>query len=120
MSTIARDLDLTSFMAVDDLINNLHIEQHKETAVYLITTNRRVAETILADEYDTPTSLNQDYVARILVQYGDDNYAVTTEYGEMFVDKEGFVKYMKSAKESLIVSLSVKNDLLKNLKLTII
>ena len=120
MSTIARDLDLTSFMAVDDLINNLHIEQHKETAVYLITTNRRVAETILADEYDTPTSLNQDYVARILVQYGDDNYAVTTEYGEMFVDKEGFVKYMKSAKESLIVSLSVKNDLMKNLKFTIV
>ena len=120
MSTIARDLDHTSFMAVDDLINNLHIEQHKETAVYLITTNRRVAETILADEYDTPTSLNQDYVARILVQYGDDNYAVTTEYGEMFVDKEGFVKYMKSAKESLIVSLSVKNDLMKNLKFTIV
>lgn len=120
MISLAKDFDLTSYIDVNNLIDSLHIEQKKETHICLTTTDKSVVETILTEEFDVPTILNVNGTARITIQYGDENYSILTDYGEMFVDKDGFIKFLKAGQNNVSGSLSIRNDLLKNIKFNIV
>lgn len=118
--SLAKDLSLTTYIDVCNLIDALNIEQTKETKVCLLTTNKEVVETILSEYFDISASLYVDSVAKVSVQYGDENYTAITEYGEMFVDKDGFVKVLGTRQNRIDCSLMTRNELLKNILLNII
>lgn len=118
--SLANDLNLTSYIDVSNLIDALNIEQVKETKVCLITTNKEVVETILSEYFDITASLCVDSVTKVSVQYGEENYTAITEYGEMFVDKEGFAKVLGTRQDRIDCSLITRNDLLKNIVWSII
>lgn len=118
--SLANDLNLNSYIELNNLIEALNIEQTKETKICLVTTNIEVVESILFEYFDIKASLIRDVVTQIHVQYGDENYTAITEYGEMFVNKEGFVKILNTRRDGIECSFMMHNKLLKNIILNII
>lgn len=118
--SLAEDLCLNQYMDISNLIEGLHIEQNKETKVYLITTNKEVVESILSDYYHILISLNSDIVIKITIQHGDDSYTVMTEYGEMLVDKDGLTGILGKSTKDVECSIMRREELYKNISLHII
>lgn len=56
--SLAKELGITSFIEVSNLIDNLHFEQNKETKVCLITTDKNVVEQILAENFNISSTIN--------------------------------------------------------------
>lgn len=118
--SLAKDLCLKQYIDVSNLIEGLDIEHNKEAKIYLITTNKEVVETILSDFYHIFISLNSDIVIRITAQYGDDSYTVITEYGEMSVDKDGFIGVLSKSSKDVECSIMRREKLYKNISFHII
>lgn len=118
--SFARDLCLGQFVDVNNLIEGLHIERNRENRTCLITTDKQVAGHVLSELYGLQVSLTGDNSVRISVKYGEDSYAAITDYGEMLIDKEGFVSYLNNSAKDIECSLAIRNELYKNIVLTII
>lgn len=118
--SLAEDLHLDQYIDVNNLIEGLHIEQNKKTIVCLITTDKQVAEYVLSEHFDISTSLCDDNVIRISVRYGEESYAATTNYGEMLIDKNGFVDFLKNCSKDVECSFTTHNELYKNILFTMI
>lgn len=118
--TLATDLGLTKYIAVDDLIEGLQIDQNKEVKVCLTITDKAVAEYVLRHELDIVACINSDCVVKVKAFYGPKNSTITTEYGELSVDDVLLSKVLASSRKDIECTIKVLNDSLKNLNLTII
>lgn len=81
--SLAEELGIISFIDISNLIDNLHIEQNKETKVCLITPDINVVEHIFAENFNLPTSINDDNVISISIEYGEERFSASTDYGEV-------------------------------------
>ena len=118
--SLAKDLCLTQYVDVSNLIDSLHIEQNKDTKICFVTTNKQVVESLLSEYYGILSSLNGNNVIKITIRYGDESYTVMTDYGEMLLDKEGFIKFLKKSSYNCQSSIMSHDDLYKNITLNII
>lgn len=118
--SLAKDLCLCQFIDVNNLIEGLHIEQNKELKVCLIATDKQVVEHVLAEQYGIPVSLCGESIIRISVKYGDGNYTAITDYGEILIDKDSFIGFINNSCRDIECSISICNELYKNLVFTII
>lgn len=118
--SLAKDLCLTQYIDVSNLIDSLHIEQNKDTKICFVTTNKQVVESLLSVYYGILSSLNGNNVIKITIRYGDESYTVMTDYGEMLLDKEGFIKFLKKSSHNCQSSIMSHDDLYKNITLNII
>ncbi len=117
---LATDLGLTKYIAVDKLMEGLQIGQNKVINVCVVTTDKEVAECVLRDDLALDARLCSDFVLKLKAGYGASDSTVVTEYGELSVDKDLLTKTLKSSKKDVECTLTVPNERLKNLCLTLI
>ena len=117
---LATDLGLTKYIAVENLIEGLQIGQNKEIIVFVVTTDKKVAECMLQDYLGIDAQLQSDCVLKVKARYGNFVYTIVNEYGELSVDKELLKKTISSNSKELKCEIEVVNDCLKNLNLRLI
>ena len=117
---LATDLGLTKYLAVDKLIEGLQISQNKEINVCVVTTDKEVAESVLQDDLGLTTRLYPNCVFKLHARYGSPNCTIATEYGELSVDKDLFSKTLSTSQKETECTMTVLNERLKNLNLTLI
>ena len=118
--TLATDLGLTQYIAIDSLIDGIQISQNKEINVCVVTTDRTVAEYILQHNLDIDAQLNSNYVLKLKARYGNLGYSIMTEYGELSIDKELLKENFTSSRKDVDCVVEVPNDRLKNLKFSLV
>ena len=118
--SLAEELGIISFIDISNLIDNLHIEQNKETKVCLITPDKNVVEHIFAENFNLPTSINDDNVISISIEYGEERFSASTDYGEVYINKDEFVWFLNKEQKFKKCSLHAKCERLKNITLRII
>lgn len=117
---LATDLGLTQYLAVDNLIDGLQIGQNKEINVCVVTTNKAVAEYILQNDLDIDAQLNSNDVLKLKACYGNPEYSIVTEYGELSIDKDLLKKTFISNRKKIECTVKIPNERLSNLRLTLI
>lgn len=118
--SLAEELGITSFIDISNLIDNLHIEQNKETKVCLITPDKNVVEHIFAENFNLPININDDNVISIFIEYGEERFSASTDYGEVYINKDEFVWFLNKEQKFKKCSLHAKCEMLKNITLRII
>ena len=115
---VAGRLDLTRYADIDCLIDSLHIEHNKEISVCVVTTDKRSAEQLLSTLAGLDLRLGFDTTFKAERRHGEREYTLSGRYGELCVDEEQFRSAVAHGDtESVVV---VENDLLKNLRLTLV
>lgn len=117
---LAKDLRLTEYIEIDQLIEGLQIGQNKEVSVCVVTTDREVAKCMLKYDFSIDAQLNTDCVLKLRVHYGSPSYIIATEYGELSVDKDLLSKTLLSSPKEVGCTINVQNEHLKNLSLDLI
>lgn len=117
---LAEELSLTPYIELNELIEGLHIKQNKEIKVCLITTDKKVIESILLRELNISVSLYIDCITKISIRNGDERCAVMTEYGEMFINKQEFIEILNTRKDSIECCIMSSNTLWRNITFNII
>lgn len=117
---LAKDLGLTEYIEVDQLIEGLQIGLDKEVNVCVVTTDREVAECMLQSDFGINAQLNSDCVLKLRVHYGSPCYTVATEYGDLSVDKDLLKETLISNHKEVECTISVQNEHVKNLSLALI
>lgn len=118
--SLAANLGLTKYIAIDNLINGLQIEKNNELKIYIITTDKEVAESLCSKELDLDVRLNSNHVLKLKAHYGESICSVVTNYGELYVDRELLKKTLISTNKAVECTIGVPNESLKNLSLTLI
>lgn len=115
---VADRLDLTRYADIDCLIDSLHIEHNKEISVCVVTTDKRSAEQLLSTLAGLDLRLGFDTTFKAEMRHGEREYTLSGRYGELCVDEEQFRSAVAHGDTDSVVV--VENDLLKNLRLTLV
>jgi hypothetical protein len=117
---LATDLGLTKYIDVDNLIESLQIGQNKETNLLIVTSDKEVAECMLKNNLGIDAQLQSDCVLKMKACYGNSNYSIMDEYGELSVDVELLKKTLSSKRKETECTVEVLNEKLKNLSLMLV
>lgn len=118
--SLAKELGITSFIEVSNLIDNLHFEQNKETKVCLITTDKNVVEQILAEKFNISSTINVYNAVNISIGYGEEQFSVGTDYGDVYINKDEFIRFLNKQQDNKECSLLTKCEELRNITFCII
>lgn len=118
--TLAEDLNLTSYLNLDKLVNSLQIAKNKNTKVIILTSDKATANHILNNFMGIKANISTDGMFKLEASYGTPCYSITTEYGEMSVEEELFTKNISSSISSISCAFATQDDSLKNIVLTFV
>lgn len=116
--TVAERLDLTSYIDIVNLIEELHIKSNKRLNICVLTTNKRAAECLFEILCGVNIRMGYDTTLKAEIRYGSAAYEIITEYGELTVDETQFREVI--ARKDIVCNVASENDALKNLRLTLV
>lgn len=115
---VAESLNLTKYIELDNMIQSMHIDGGKNTKVLIATSDLNAANFVLRSFFDIDARIKPEVRFQLCAAYGEPDYSIFTEYGEMSVSKELLTNMISSSQSKLECAMSATIESLKNITLT--
>lgn len=116
---VAESLNLTKYIELDNMIQSMHIDGGKNTKVLIATSDLNAANFVLRSFFDIDARIKPEVRFQLCAAYGEPDYSIFTEYGEMSVSKELLTNMISSSQSKLECAMSATIESLKNIKITL-